>query len=99
MIIEEKKRILDVIGLIFFIRFLKLGIYFGSYKFLIMFICIYFIVKFICLILKDFQVWKIVVKIIMKCFYIFVILYNFVKLFIIFIDICFKVYFKSFFVF
>lgn len=42
MIIEEKKRILDVIGLIFFIRFLKLGIYSGSYKFLInMFIYVF----------------------------------------------------------
>lgn len=41
MIIEEKKRILDVVGLIFFIRFLKLGIYSGSYKFLIMFIYVF----------------------------------------------------------
>lgn len=99
MTTEEKKRILDAIGLTFLIRLLKSGTHSGSHKFLIMSTCIHFIAKFTCLISKDFQVWKTVVKIIMKCLYIFVILHNFVKPFIIFIDICFKVYFKSFFVF
>lgn len=99
MTTEEKKRILDAIGLTFLIRLLKSGTHSGSHKFLIMSTHAF-------ILLPNLHVWfqmtfrfGKLVKIIMKCLYIFVILHNFVKPFIIFIDICFKVYFKSFFVF
>lgn len=99
MTTEEKKRILDAIGLTFLIRLLKSGTHSGSHKFLIMSTHAF-------ILLPNLHVWfqmtfrfGKLVKIIMKCLYIFIILHNFVKPFIIFIDICFKVYFKSFFVF
>lgn len=93
MTTEEKKRILDAIGLTFLIRLLKSGTHSGSHKFLIMSTHAF-------ILLPNLHVWfqmtfrfGKLVKIIMKCLYIFVILHNFVKPFIIFIDICFKVYF------
>lgn len=52
MTTEEKKRILDAIGLTFIIRLLKSGTHSGSHKFLIMCTCIHFIAKFTSLILK-----------------------------------------------
>lgn len=58
MTTEEKKRILDAIGLTFLIRLLKSGTHSGNHKFLIMSTCIHFIAKFTCLISNDFQVWK-----------------------------------------